>query len=182
MENIVDTNIEDFKIRKAERKDTGLIFQFIKELAVYEKMTDDVVATEEILEESLFDKSIAEVIFGEYKGEAVGFALFFHNFSTFVGRPGLYLEDIFIRPEARGRGFGKIIFSYLANLAKERNCGRMEWACLDWNTPSIEFYKSIGAIPMDGWTIYRAEEDTFIKMAEGFKVIKPSTDQDFYNL
>lgn len=182
MKNIVDTNIEDFKIRLATRKDIPLVLQFIKELAEYEKMSDDVVATEETIEESLFDKKVAEVIFGEYKGEPVGFALFFHNFSTFVGRPGLYLEDIFIRPEARGKGFGKTIFSYLANLAKERNCGRMEWVCLDWNTPSIEFYKSIGAIPMDEWTIYRAEEETFKKMAEKFKISNGSNTKDLDNL
>lgn len=182
MKNIVNTNIEDFKIRKATREDTPLVLQFIKELAEYEKMSEDVFATEEILEESLFDKKTAEVIFGEYKGEAVGFALFFHNFSTFVGRPGLYLEDIFIRSEARGKGFGKIIFAYLANLAKERNCGRMEWVCLDWNTPSIEFYKSIGAIPMDEWTIYRAEENTFKKMAEKFNISNSSSVEDLDNL
>lgn len=182
MKEIVDTKIEGFKIRQAKREDTPLILQFIKELAEYEKMSDDVVATEEILEESLFDKKTAEVIFGEYNGKAVGFALYFHNFSTFVGRPGLYLEDIFIRPEARGKGFGKTIFSYLAKVAKERNCGRMEWVCLDWNTPSIEFYKNIGAIPMDEWTIYRAEEKVFNEMVEEFGVSKPSGKEDFYNL
>lgn len=182
MTKIVNTSIEDFKIREAKKADIGLIFQFIKELAEYEKMSDDVVATEEILMESIFEKNIAEVVFGEYKGEAVGFALFFHNFSTFVGRPGLYVEDIFIRPEARGKGFGKIMFSYLANVAKERNCGRMEWSCLDWNAPSIEFYKKINAIPMDEWTIYRATEDVFSEMAEEFREGNGSKTDDFYNL
>ena len=178
----IDTNVKDFRIREATREDISLVFQFIKELAEYEKMTDDVVATEEILMESLFDKEVAEVVFGEYKGEPVGFALYFHNFSTFIGRPGLYLEDIFIRPEARGKGFGKIMMSYVAKVAKDRNCGRMEWACLDWNTPSIEFYKKIGAIPMEEWTVYRATEDVFSEMAEGFKKDSQSKTGDFYNL
>lgn len=179
---LIDTNIENFKIRKAGKEDISIVLEFIKELAEYEKMTDDVVATEEILEESLFTQKVAEVVFGEYNGEPVGFALFFHNFSTFIGRPGIYLEDIFIRPEARGKGFGKIMISYVAKVAKERNCGRLEWACLDWNTPSIEFYKSIGAIPMEEWTVYRAKEDTISKLAEGFTVSKPINGGDFYNL
>lgn len=180
--NLIDTNIEDFKIRKATREDIPLVLEFIKELAEYEKMSDDVVATEESLMESIFDKEIAEVVFGEYKGKPVGFALFFHNFSTFIGRPGLYLEDIFIRPEARGKGFGKTMILYLSSVAKDRNCGRMEWTCLDWNTPSIEFYKSIGAIPMDEWTVYRAREDIILKMADEFTVSKQLETGDFYNL
>jgi GNAT superfamily N-acetyltransferase len=182
MKSIVDTNIKDFKIRTATREDIPLVLQFIKELAVYEKMLDEVIATEETLEESLFEKKVAEVVFGEYKGEAVGFALFFHNFSTFIGRPGLYLEDIFIRPEARGKGFGKTMILYLANVAKERNCGRMEWVCLDWNAPSIEFYKSIGAIPMDEWTVYRAKEDVLKKLADEFKGSNSSNTKDLDNL
>lgn len=179
---LIDTNIEDFKIRKATRQDIPLVLDFIKELAEYEKMTDDVVATEEGLMEAIFDKEIAEVVFGEDKGKPVGFALFFHNFSTFVGRPGLYLEDIFIRPQARGKGFGKTMILYLASVARERNCGRMEWTCLDWNTPSIEFYKKIGAIPMDEWTIYRAREDVISDLADEFGRSKISKGEDFYNL
>lgn len=166
---IIETKIEDFCLRFAEEQDISLIFQFIKELAVYEKMLDEVVATEEILYESLFEKKAAEVIIAEYKEEPVGFALFFHNFSTFVGRPGLYLEDLYIKPEMRGKGFGKTILAYLAHLAVERNCGRMEWSCLDWNEPSIKFYKAMGAVPMDEWTVYRLHDQTLENLARQFK-------------
>lgn len=151
------TNIEGFKIRFAEEKDIPLILDFIERLAEYEKLSDEVVATEEVLRESLFIKKAAEVIIGEYENEPVGFALFFHNFSTFLGRPGLYLEDLFIKPEMRGKGFGKTMFIFLAKLAVERNCGRFEWVCLDWNKPAIEFYKNLDAIAMDEWTIYRLD-------------------------
>ena len=142
-------------IRYAERKDCALILQFIKELADYEKMLNEVVATPEILEEWIFDKQKAEVIFAMEGDTEVGFALFFHNFSTFVGRAGIYLEDLFVRPEHRGKGYGKGLLQQLAKIAVERGCGRLEWVCLDWNQPSIDFYKSLGAVPMDEWTIYR---------------------------
>lgn len=132
--------------------------EFIKKLAVYEKMINEVEATEATIYESLFVKHEAEVVFGCEDGVPVGFALFFHNFSTFVGRKGLYLEDLFVIPEKRGLGYGKALLLHLAHLAKERNCGRMEWVCLDWNTPSIAFYKSLGAKPMEDWTIYRLDE------------------------
>ncbi|WP_407670448.1 GNAT family N-acetyltransferase [Pallidibacillus pasinlerensis] len=161
--------MEDFCLRFAKEQDISLIFQFIKELAIYEKMLDEVVATEEILYESLFEKKVAEVIIAEYKEEPVGFALFFHNFSTFVGRPGLYLEDLYIKPEMRGKGFGKTILAYLAHLAVERNCGRMEWSCLDWNEPSIKFYKAMGAVPMNEWTVYRLHDQTLENLAKQFK-------------
>lgn len=143
------------KIRYAERSDCALILQFIRDLAVYEKMLDEVVATPELLEEWLFDKHKAEVIFAMEGDREVGFALFFHNFSTFVGRAGIYLEDLFVLPEYRGKGYGKGLLQHLAKIAVERGCGRLEWCCLDWNQPSIDFYLSLGARQMSGWTTYR---------------------------
>ncbi len=150
--------MSSFTIRKAEENEAGLVLEFIKKLAVYEKMIDEVEADEATIHNSLFVKKDAEVVFGCEDGVPVGFALFFHNFSTFVGRKGLYLEDLFVIPEKRGLGYGKALLLHLARLAKERNCGRMEWVCLDWNTPSINFYKSLEAKPMDDWTIYRLDE------------------------
>lgn len=154
------------KIRYAERTDCALILQFIKELADYEKMLNEVVATPEILEEWIFDKQKAEVIFAMEGATEVGFALFFHNFSTFVGRAGIYLEDLFVRPEHRGKGYGKALLQQLAKIAVERGCGRLEWVCLDWNQPSIDFYKSLGAVPMDDWTIYRIAGPRLKEFAE----------------
>ena len=151
--------------RYAERKDVPLILQFIKELADYEKMLDEVVADEETLEEWIFDKQKAEVIFAVADGTEVGFALFFHNFSTFLGRAGIYLEDLFVRPECRGKGYGKAILEKLAAIAVERKCGRLEWWCLDWNQPSIDFYLSLGAEPMSDWTVYRIAGDTLKELA-----------------
>lgn len=165
MDALINTKLEDYKIRFAEEKDVPLILDFIKELADYEKMLNEVVATEEILKDSLFYRKAAEVIIGEYKGEPVSFALFFHNFSTFLGRPGIYLEDLYVKPKMRGMGIGKIMLSYLANLALERNCGRLEWWCLDWNKSSVEFYKQMGAIPMDEWTVYRVHGENLNKLA-----------------
>ncbi len=146
--------------RKAKRSDTGMILEFIRELAEYEKMQNEVVADESILEEWIFDKEKAEVIFAVADGVEVGFALFFHNFSTFLGRAGIYLEDLFVKPEYRGKGIGKAILKKLASIAVERGCGRLEWSCLDWNRPSIDFYLSLGAVPMDEWTVYRVTGDT----------------------
>mgnify|MGYP003319455346 CR=1 FL=1 len=146
--------------RYAERKDVGKILFFIKQLAEYEKLANEVVADEQTLDEWIFDKHGAEVIFAVVDGKEVGFALFFHNFSTFVGRSGLYLEDLFVLPEYRGFGYGKGLLKKLASIAVKRKCGRMEWVCLDWNKPSIDFYLSIGAEPMKGWTIYRLAGDT----------------------
>ena len=154
------------EIRYAERKDTAIILTFIKDLAVYENMLDQVVATEELLGEWLFDKKAAEVIFAVEEGKEVGFALFFHNFSTFLGRAGIYLEDLFVLPEYRGKGYGKGLLRKLAQIALERGCGRLEWACLDWNKPSIDFYLSLGAQPMDEWTTYRLTGETLHKMAQ----------------
>ena len=149
-------------IRNAVETDIPLILTFIKELAEYEKLLDQVKVTEELLKESLFSKrQFVEVLIAEYGGEPAGQALFFHNFSTFIGRPGIYLEDLYVRPHLRGKGIGKALLNSLINLAKERNCGRVEWAVLDWNKPSIDFYKSIGASPMDEWIIFRLTEDKF---------------------
>ena len=155
-----------FHIRPAKENEAGLILEFIKKLAAYERCSDEVVADEATIYQSIFVEKAAEVIFAEEDGVVIGFALFFHNFSTFVGRKGLYLEDLFIIPEKRGLGYGKAILKYLAQIAIERNCGRMEWICLDWNTPSIAFYRSIGAQPLDEWTVQRMTEDATKKFAE----------------
>ncbi|MBR3904498.1 MAG: GNAT family N-acetyltransferase [Clostridia bacterium] len=152
--------------RFAKKQDAGLVLHFIRQLAIYEKMEDQVVATQALLEEWIFEKKHAEVIFAMLDGKEVGFALFFHNFSTFLGRAGLYLEDLFVLPEYRGKGAGKGLLRQLARIAKERGCGRMEWCCLDWNQPSIDFYLSLGACPMADWTLYRLTGDTLDKMAE----------------
>lgn len=152
--------------RNAKREDIALILQFIKELAAYEKMEDEVVADENTLEAWIFDKQKAEVIFALENGKEIGFALFFHNFSTFLGRAGIYLEDLYVRQEYRGKGYGKAILKRLAAIAVERGCGRLEWWCLDWNKPSIDFYLSLGAKPMSDWTVYRITGDTLAKLAE----------------
>lgn len=158
MDKTTEFHIENFKIRFAEENDTHTILTFIKELASYENLLDHVTATEEILKESLFHQKSAEVIIGEYNNEPIAFALFFHNFSTFIGKSGLYLEDLYVTPNFRGKGIGKKMLSHLSTIAIERGCTRFEWWCLDWNTPSIEFYKSLGAEPMDQWTVYRLVE------------------------
>lgn len=157
---------EKLSFRNAERKDTPLILQFIKKLAEYEKMADEVVADEETLEKWIFDKQKAEVIFALEDGKEIGFALFFHNFSTFLGRAGIYLEDLYVEPEHRKKGYGKALLKKLASIAVERGCGRLEWWCLDWNKPSIDFYLSLGAEPMSDWTVYRITGDTLKNLAE----------------
>lgn len=149
-----------------KKEDCALILYFIKELASYEKMLDEVVADEKNLEEWIFDKQKAEVVFVMENEKEVGFALFFHNFSTFLGRAGIYLEDLFVLPEFRGRGYGKALLKKLASIAVERGCGRLEWWCLDWNKPSIDFYLSLGAEPMSDWTTYRITGDTLRRMAK----------------
>ena len=156
---IIEIAMPTFTIRPAQPEETSLVLEFIKKLAAYEKCSDEVVADEATLYQSLFVEKAAEVVFAEEDGVVIGFALFFHNFSTFVGRKGLYLEDLFIIPEKRGLGYGKAILKYLADIAVERNCGRMEWICLDWNTPSLAFYRSIGAFPLDEWTVQRMTEE-----------------------
>ena len=156
---------ENLIIRPAKPEECKLVLEFIKKLAHYEKCSDEVVADEATLYQSLFVERSAEVLFAEEAGAVVGFALFFHNFSTFVGRKGLYLEDLFILPEKRGRGYGKALLKHLAQLAVERNCGRMEWICLDWNQPALKVYSSIGAIPMDEWTVQRLDEAALKRFA-----------------
>ena len=153
--------------RAAVPGDEALILKFIHELAIYEKMDDQVVATPELLHEWIFKKQKAEVVFAEVEGQAVGFTLFFHNFSTFLGRAGIYLEDLFVLPEHRGKGYGKALLKNLARIAVERGCGRLGWACLDWTTPSIDFYtKKMQAVPMDEWTVYRLTGETLRRAAE----------------
>ena len=152
--------------RFATEKDVPLILKFIKGIAEYEKMLDEVETTEELLHEYLFEKQRAEVIFAIVDNVEVGFALFFHNFSTFVGKSGLYLEDIFVWPQYRGKGYGKAIFIQLVKIANERDCGRMEWVCLNWNQPSIDFYLSLNAKPLDEWTTYRLDKEGLKALAE----------------
>lgn len=152
--------------RFAKREDTALILEFIKALAEYELMLDEVVATEALLEEWIFDKQKAEVLFVLESGKEVGFALFFHNFSTFLGRAGIYLEDLFVKPDHRGNGHGKALLKKLASIAEERGCGRLEWCCLDWNKPSIDFYLSLDAEPLSDWTTYRLTGTTLSALAE----------------
>ena len=154
------------EIRFATAQDIPIILDFIKKLAEYEKMSDEVVATEELLNEWIFQKQKAEVIFALEDGKEVGFALFFHNFSTFLGKAGIYLEDLFVLSEYRGRGHGKALLSKLAEIACERGCGRLEWSCLDWNKPSIDFYLSLGASPMDDWTVYRVTGEKLIQLSQ----------------
>ena len=156
----------ELAFRYARRIDAALILRFIKALAEYEKMLDEVVADESTIEEWIFDKQKAEVIFAIVEGREVGFALFFHNFSTFLGRAGIYLEDLFVFPEYRGKGYGKALLKRLAAIAVSRKCGRLEWWCLDWNRPSINFYLSLGAEPMSDWTVYRIAGDTLLELAK----------------
>ena len=158
---------DTFEIKHATVSDVPLILSFIKKLAEYEKLSHEVVATEASLKESLFgEKAHTEIIIAYLNGHAVGFALFFPNFSTFLGRPGIYLEDLYVKIEARGKGVGQKILCYLAKLAKSRNCGRLEWSVLDWNEPAIGFYKKIGAKPMDEWTVYRVTGEALENLAE----------------
>ena len=155
-------------LRFATVEDVGLIIDFIRQLAAYEKKSDEVVTDEDQLRQSLFgERRVAEVVIASYEGEPAGFALFFHNFSTFLGRPGIYVEDLFVIPKLRGHGIGKILLSYLARLAVERGCGRLEWWVLDWNEPAIRFYERLGAQAMDEWTVYRVTGDTLEELAKG---------------
>ncbi|MBD0355922.1 MAG: GNAT family N-acetyltransferase [Rubrobacter sp.] len=154
------------EIRPATEDDVPIILSLIRELAEYERLSHEVVATEGLLRESLFgERRGAEVLIACCKGAPAGFALFFHSFSTFLGRPGIYLEDLYVKPKFRGRGIGRALLAHLARLAKERGCGRLEWAVLDWNEPAIKLYKSIGAVPMDEWTVYRVTGEALETLA-----------------
>ena len=164
MNKYYNTKVEGFQIRQANESDVSLILKFIKELADYEGLLHEVVATEEILMESLFEKKQAEVIIGEYNGKPAGFSLFFHNFSTFLGKANLYLEDLYVDPAFRGKGLGKTMLACLGTIAVERGCGRLDWWCLDWNRPNIDFYRSLGAQPMSDWTVYRIDGQTLQDM------------------
>lgn len=162
----VSTSIPGFVIRQATEADVPLILQFIRGLAEYERLAHECVADETTLRRTLFgERKVAEVLIGSDNDNPVCFALFFHNFSTFLGRPGIYLEDLFVNPDQRGKGFGKAMLAYLAKLAVERECGRLEWSVLDWNEPAINFYKSLGAKPMDEWTIFRVTGDALTQLA-----------------
>lgn len=159
-------NMSAITINFATENDVSLILSFIQELATYENLLHQVVATEELLQQSLFgDRPVAEVLLAQWDGEPAGFALFFHNLSTFLGRPGIYLEDLFVKPEYRSKGVGKALLVHLAGLAKQRQCGRLEWSVLNWNEPAIQFYEKLGAVPMDEWTIYRVTGDALESLA-----------------
>lgn len=147
-----------FTIRKAVPSDSPAIFNLIKQLAVYEKLENQVITSIDELQENIFTKNFAKVLIAEVHGKPVGFALYFFNFSTFIGKPGIYLEDLFVEPEHRGKGYGKSLLIELAKIAKAENCGRFEWSVLDWNTPAIEFYKALGAKAMEGWSVFRLDE------------------------
>lgn len=165
----IASKIDDFSIRKADKGDVTLVLDFIKKLAEYERLSHEVVATEKELERYLFgEEKVAEVVIGYHKENPVGFALYFYNFSTFLGKPGIYLEDLFVLEEQRGKGFGKALLAYLAKLAVEKDCGRLEWAVLDWNEPAIEFYKSLGARLMNEWIVNRVAGDTLLKLSQQF--------------
>jgi GNAT superfamily N-acetyltransferase len=155
MEANIGSKKDGFIIRPAQERDTALLLDFIRRLADYEKRLHEVTATEEDIKSVIFDRKIAEAIIAEYKGNPAGFAIFFHNFSTFLGKPGIYIEDLFVSPESRGKGLGKRLFSYIAQLAVKRNCGRIEWTVLTWNEPAINFYKKIGAVPKNEWMLYK---------------------------
>lgn len=158
--------MKTFTIRPARPDEAGVILDLIRQLAVYERCEKDVVADEATIYHSLFVEHAAECLLGEEDGVVVGFALFFHNFSTFVGRKGLYLEDLFIIPEKRGRGYGKALLKHLAKIAVERGCGRMEWICLDWNESALSLYRSLGAAPLSEWTVQRLDEEALKRFAE----------------
>ncbi|MCY4264140.1 MAG: GNAT family N-acetyltransferase [Gammaproteobacteria bacterium] len=167
---MIKTELPDFQLRQATIEDCPLILELINELAEYEKLAHEVTATVAILEESLFgERSGAEAVIAEFHHKPVGYALWFYNFSTFTGRPGIYLEDIYVRPTMRGRGFGKCLLAYLAKLAVDRNYTRVEWSVLDWNEPSIRFYRAIGAIPMDEWTVQRLHGEALTSFAMQFR-------------
>jgi GNAT superfamily N-acetyltransferase len=158
MENKVGTGKDGFVIRTAQPEDMAQLLCMVRELAEYEQLLHSVTATEDIFKESFFKKKSAEALIGEYRGRPVAMAIFFHNFSSFIGKAGLYIEDIYVRPKFRGMGFGKYLLLYIAKVAIERNCGRLEWSVLDWNVQAIGFYKKLGAVPLEDWTVFRIDE------------------------
>lgn len=165
----IPTTIEGLQLRLATQADVPQILQFIQALAEYEKLSSEVVADEAKLQQTLFgDKAFAEVVLADYQGQPAGFALFFHNYSTFLAKPGIYLEDLFVDPALRGKGIGKALITYLATLAVARDCGRLEWSVLDWNQPAIDFYQSLGAVMLHDWRINRVTGDTLQRMASQF--------------
>ncbi|MFC4654260.1 MULTISPECIES: GNAT family N-acetyltransferase [Rheinheimera] len=167
--SLISTSLPDVQLRLAQATDVPVILSFIRQLAEYEKLSHQVVATEQSLTDTLFGaKAYAEVVIAEHQGQPAGFALFFHNYSTFLAKPGLYLEDLFVAPDKRGLGLGKALITYLARLAVERDCGRMEWSVLDWNQPAIDFYQSLGASMLDDWRINRVTGDSLMQMAALF--------------
>lgn len=169
MSVLISTPDPHIKIRIAEKEDTPLILAFIKELAEYERLSHEVTTNEINLQKTLFEgRKVAEVLIAEYREQAAGFALFFHNFSTFLGKPGIYLEDLFVKPELRGNGIGKMLLTYLTKIATERDCGRIDWWVLDWNEPAIDFYENLGAKAMREWTVFRLEEKRISEMAKSF--------------
>jgi GNAT superfamily N-acetyltransferase len=164
----MQTRIEGFTLRFAEEKDAGIILELIRELAEYEKLLTNVEATEETLKESLFRQNVTKTIIAKYYDKTVGYSIFFYNFSSFLGRLGIYIEDLYVKPEFRGKGFGETIFAFIAKLAVERKCGRLEWACLDWNKPSIAFYERMGATAMNDWAMYRIAGEGLERLAREF--------------
>lgn len=162
----IHTKFKELKLRKAELKDVKIILELIKEIATYEEMLDQVVATEESLKKSLFENKEATVLLVEEEEKIIGYAIYFFNYSTFIGKKGFYLEDIYIKKDYRGKGYGREIFKIMGKIAYEEKCARMEWSCLNWNTPSINFYKSLGAMPMEEWTVYRLTEDKIKELSE----------------
>ncbi len=166
----ISTKMTEMTLRFAQPSDVELILEFIQELAEYEQLPHEVVADVPTLQQSLFGgRRVAEVVIAEYGNTPAGFALFFHNFSTFLGRPGIYLEDLYIKPAFRGKGIGQVLLSFLAKLAKERECGRLEWWVLDWNEPAIKFYQKLGAKPMDDWTVFRVTGQALDELSKRFE-------------
>src|SRR5580704_14530118 len=164
---MAESLLRNFAIRPAGSADVPVIFSLIKDLAEYERLSHEVEATEDILRRNLFgERPYAEALVGELRGEPIAFAIYFHNFSTFLGKPGLYLEDLYVKPSSRGLGIGRAILRRLARVAVERDCGRLEWSVLDWNEPALKFYKSLGAVPMTDWTIHRVTADALRSLAE----------------
>ncbi|MGL5648117.1 MAG: GNAT family N-acetyltransferase [Clostridium sp.] len=162
----INTKFSELRLRQARVEDTKIILELICEIAKYEKMLDRVIATEESIKDSIFFKKEAEVLLVEVNEKVIGYVLYFFNYSTFLGRSGFYLEDIYIKEEYRKKGYGKEIFKVIGKIAYEKGCHRMEWSCLNWNTPSIEFYKNLGAIPMSEWTVYRLTREKIKDLAE----------------